>query len=546
MKFLITLLLSAGIILTFTESFGQYVPGAMGYHEQALMFSNINYAGSARIQGLGNTQVSLGGDVSSALSNPAGLGFYNRSEISITPSYNIYSTNSTYISNVTEASQGNFNIANFGAVFNRSKDDVIPGNWRGGSFAISYSKINAFNSEINYAGLNQNNDILDYYVQDANKQNVDFEELEGITYGAFVSYLMSEFLDAYVNGGDTTYAPFYDRTFFSEFPTERYPTRQEEIISSSGGQNQWNFSYGGNYGDYLYFGATLGIQSIRYNIVKQYSETYPGLSGDIVSSSILTEDLLTEGIGVNGTFGVIARPIKQITIGLSLITPTYLSMSERYYYSSEGNFNNFSMTNYGDYFDANYDIIATNPSADFTTFYEFDANLNKEIYDEESLFDYTITTPMHLNVGTTFFISKNGFISADIEFIDYSAMKIKDSEGLLQNENSFVKEMYKSVVNFSVGGEWRMKAFRLRAGYNYQPSPYLTEDFSSKIQSYSAGLGYRTGKFFVDLAATYKQFNSTYAPYLLENLNNDSYLETSYVDIQNSNLNFALSVGLFF
>ena len=467
MKFLSKLILSSGFLLANLNVFSQLVPGALSYHEQALMFSSYSYTGSARIQGLANTQISLGGDISSALSNPAGLGLYNRSEISFTPSYNIQSASSSYISNALTKESGNFNLANLGIVFNKTKDDIIPGKWRGGSFAISFSKVNNFNSAIYYSGQNGKNDILDFYVQDANKQNVDSDRLQGVTYGAFATYLISEFLDAYINGNDTTYVPFYDRTFFSEFPTEKLPTLQEETIKSTGGQNQWNFSYGGNLGDYLYFGAALGIQSIRYEIAKRYTETYPGLEGDIVSNSILTENLLTNGIGVNGTFGIIGRPFNQLTIGMSLITPTYLSMSEEYYFSTEANFNNFSMRNYGNYFDANYDLIATNPDADFTTFYEYEATLNNEFHEEESLFDYTITTPLRLNFGTSFFFNKNGFISADIEYVDYSSMKIKDAEGLLENDRLTVKETYQSTLNVRVGGGFRLKKLRLRAGYNY-------------------------------------------------------------------------------
>lgn len=548
MKLFLTLLLSAGFVLTTNYGYSQFVPGALSYHEQALMFSNYNYTGSSRIQGLGNTQISLGGDMSSALSNPAGLGFYNRSEISLTPTFNLSSANSTYLSNETSSSFNNFNLNSLGAVFNRTKDDMVPGKFRGGSFAITFSKVNNFNNEIIYSGSNENNDILDFYVQDANIQNVNADQLEGVTKGAFYTYLLSEFLDAYIEGNDTTYAPFYDRTFFSEFPTDRYPTRQEEILSTSGAQNQWNFSYGGNYGDFLYFGATLGVQSIRYNIVKQYSETYPNIDGDIVSNSLLIEDLTTEGIGVNGTFGVIARPINQLTIGLSIITPTYLSMNERYYYSTEANFNNFNMSDYGDYFDANYDIIATNPDADYTTFYEDDDILNNQLYeiDKDIIYDYKIITPLRLNAGTTFFINKNGFISADIEYVDYSNMKLKDIDGSLEGENNQINSLYKSVVNLRVGGEWRIKKIRLRAGYNYQPNPYQEDSIDRTAQTISAGIGFRTSKFFIDMAGSYKQFNTSYTPYELDNPDNEPYLQTSHVNIENSTLNIALSVGLFF
>lgn len=546
MKRIFSLILSAGFILTNNISYSQYVPGALSYHDQALMFSTYNYTGSARIQGLGNTQISLGGDISSALANPAGLGFYNRSEMSITPSYKMFSAKSTYHSNEINSSLGKFNIDNLGVVFNKTKDDAVPGKWRGGSYAISFSKINAFNSDIKYSGENPNNDILDFYVQDANIQNVDGDQLQGITFGAYNTFLVSEFLDAFIEGNDTTFFPFYDRTFFSEYPTGDFPTLQSEIINTSGNQNQWNFSAGGNYDDFLYFGATLGIQSIKYNIVKQYTELYPGFDGDIVSNSALTEDLLTEGIGVNGTFGIIIRPINTFTIGFSLITPTYFDMNEIYYYSTEADFNNFDMENYGDYFDANYDLIYTNPEADFTTFYEDNSILNNQSYEEESLFEYTLTTPMRINAGATFFINKNGFLSADIEYVDYSTMTLKGKQGSLENENDDIKDLYNSVLNIRVGGEWRLKSFRFRAGYNYQPSPYSAEGIDRTTHVFSSGLGFRSSKYFVDLAASYKQFNSLYTPYILENPNGEDYLDTSFVEIENNNLNFALTVGLFF
>jgi hypothetical protein len=183
--------------------------------------------------------------------------------------------------------------------------------------------------------MNDNSDIIDYYVEDANIQNVESDNLVGITKGAFNTYLISEFLDVYVNGNDTIYSPFYDRTFFSEYPTADYPTAQSEIISATGGQNQWNFSYGGNYGDILYFGATLGVQTVKYNVTKAYSEIYPGLSGDIVLNSFLTENLETSGTGINGTFGIIARPINQLTLGFSVITPTFFNMNELFLFRSQ-------------------------------------------------------------------------------------------------------------------------------------------------------------------------------------------------------------------
>ena len=546
MKTIVTLFASVWICFAHSVSYAQVAPGALTYQEQAFMFSNYSYRGTARIQGLGGTQISLGGDISLALSNPAGLGFYNRSAFSITPSYNIGNVDAAYLGTNTSTSTGNFNVDNFGIVFNKTKDDYVPGNYRGGSFAITFAKVNKFNNQIQYQGSNPNNDILDFYVQDANNQNVDPFELGGVTRGAYESFLISEFLDAFVNGNDTTFFPFYERTFFSEFPSEQFPTNQSEVITSSGSQNQWNFSYGGNFGDVFYFGATLGIQSIRYEITKEYREQYPNLENDITNQSLLTENLLTEGIGVNGTFGVIGRPIQQMTIGFSLITPTYFAMSERYTFNSFAQFNNFDMRNYGQYFDANYDLIV-NENAEFTTFFESEAVLNEEtFFADESIFEYNLSTPLRLNGGLTFFINKNGFISADIEYLDYSNMNVSGQGASLEEDNNAISALYKSVVNYRIGGEWRVKKFRVRAGYQYRPNPYNIDQLDLTTQSISAGLGYRSSKFFADLAGTSTSFKTRYSPYLLDNSGNDPIFQSPNVNIENSDINIVLTLGLFF
>ena len=47
----------------------------------ALRYSYPSISGSARIQAIGGTNISLGGDISSAFINPAGLGQFKTNEI---------------------------------------------------------------------------------------------------------------------------------------------------------------------------------------------------------------------------------------------------------------------------------------------------------------------------------------------------------------------------------------------------------------------------------------------------------------------------------
>src|SRR5690606_39400237 len=75
---------------------------AQQYQENALRFSDIHVNGTARFQGLGGGHAALGGDPSAMTSNPAGLGFYTRSEITVTPGYQSLSSDSRYLSRSEE------------------------------------------------------------------------------------------------------------------------------------------------------------------------------------------------------------------------------------------------------------------------------------------------------------------------------------------------------------------------------------------------------------------------------------------------------------
>src|SRR5688572_10079125 len=82
---------------------------AQSYSESALLFSRTQPAGSARILSLGGTQTALGGDYSSALSNPAGLGMYNRSEFTFSPALTFYNTKTEFNGTPTDESSSKFN-----------------------------------------------------------------------------------------------------------------------------------------------------------------------------------------------------------------------------------------------------------------------------------------------------------------------------------------------------------------------------------------------------------------------------------------------------
>src|ERR1044071_4135927 len=67
------------------------------YVTDALQFSRYQPFGTARFQAMGGVNTALGADLSSISGNPAGLGFYRKSDWSFTPSLNFTNNTSTFI-----------------------------------------------------------------------------------------------------------------------------------------------------------------------------------------------------------------------------------------------------------------------------------------------------------------------------------------------------------------------------------------------------------------------------------------------------------------
>ena len=110
------------------------------YAEGALLFSQSQPTGTARILGMGGAQIALGGDPSMALSNPAGLGMANRSSWSISGGIYSHSTQSTFYGETNPGSGIDFNIPQIGIIIqSKSGDESLIG----GAFAINFSRVSA-------------------------------------------------------------------------------------------------------------------------------------------------------------------------------------------------------------------------------------------------------------------------------------------------------------------------------------------------------------------------------------------------------------------
>jgi hypothetical protein len=468
---------------------------AQTYTETALMFSRTKPAGSARILGMGGAQISLGGDISSAYSNPAGLGMYNRSEFSITPGYYQLQNTGSYFAGNSLISDGNtetktsLSIPAFGLVFSRPQNEE---GFIHGSFAVTATRVNDFNSNINYSGTNDRNSLIDYFLNEATGGTPDQFDSGGALYNTVTELAyFPNFLIGEVSLIDPS---FPSDEYFTDFDRAINPNvLQEETIQTKGAQTQWSFSYGANFEDKFFLGAGLGIVALNFQSQKVYSETF---TNQPINSYTLTEDLQIRGTGLNLTVGAIGRPIDGFQIGGAITTPTRYNLTDMYSASMQSRWNNF------DYYGDGSEILT-----------------NEQGATDDVTSGYTFRTPWKFAAGASYIFGKLGLISLDIEHLNYGAGEYNSQTTGVSYEadNDEIAQLYASRTTYRLGGEYRIKSFRLRAGGNYMPDPFKSEqnDVSRSRMSASAGVGYRASKFYIDLAYIKSWSSNTYRPYTI-------------------------------
>ncbi len=476
---------------------------AQDFVDNALLFSRTNRGGSARIQALGGAQTALGGDFSSALSNPAGLGMYNRSEFTITPGLDLQNNTSTYRNTPTDDSKTVFHLPGLSLTYHQPSGNDH--GFLGGSFALTMSRVNSLNRNFWYQAQNDENSMIDYFIADAagrdpesmlwigDEPGDNFFTLTGLAYN---NYLIEDV----PAGSDTYNSVLSPLPAEPGFPAEIRTIEQREINEAKGAQTQWSISYGANFNDKLFLGAGIGITSLRFKLRQMFRESNFRFSEDPEYRPIdhfeTDENYNITGSGVNFTLGGIFRPVNFLQVGASWVTPTYYTITDSY----EARI------------DSEWNIYGIPDSNSFPG----QPNVYEE-FGEPLISEYNLTTPMRLNAGVTL-ISKYGFVTADVELVNYSKAKYNSQiDDDFDGDNSVIKGEYQSVVNYRAGAEVRLDNYRLRAGYSFMPDPYVTNDnVDQRIQAFSTGAGLRVKDFFVDIAAIFSDTNRRRSPYFVD------------------------------
>ncbi|MEO8962797.1 MAG: aromatic hydrocarbon degradation protein [Ginsengibacter sp.] len=468
----------------------------------ALRYSFLTQdGGTARNQAIGGAGGSLGGEFSSLFINPAGLGFYKTGDFAFTPRFSMKNSKSEYRATKASNNSTNFNLGTTGVLF---ASPSAPGkSVKSFTFGLGINRIADFNNHVYYRGTNKSSSYSEKYLEELIDNNVTDPNsaAQKYPYGsslAFNTYL----IDAIFNPDST----------ISGYTTQADPSYgllQENTINTSGGITDLAIGAGLNVQEKWYFGGTLSFPILKYNRDATYRESdQSGDSNNDFNYFEAIESLQTRGIGVNGKFGIIFKPVEDVRLGLAAHTPTFYSLTDNYVTEV--------ITDLEGYGGAG---IKHQSSTDFP---DADGQTGQPLESR-----YNIITPWRVILSGTYLFhgvenveQQRGFVTADVEYVNYKDASFKaernDTEGkdYYNSLNKTIGNLYTSAINVRLGGELKFNTFMVRLGGAYYGNPY--KDDKSNLIKVSGGVGYRNKGFFIDLTYVQSMNKDVDYPYLLQ------------------------------
>jgi len=461
----------------------------------ALRYSTHNLSGTARYSAMGGAFGSLGGEFSSLSSNPAGIGMYQFSEFTFTPTLYLNRTKSYYNNSHISDYKSGFNIGNLGLVFTIPKNNS---DWKRINVGIGWNQLANYDSRIKIEGRNSTSSIADN-ILDVSQGNT-IENLNDF-HGSLAFW--SDLIDLSDNSVDTTTGWYANDNgnYISHINSNTEKT-QAEYLRSTGEENEFIFSVGSSYNEQLYIGATIGFPSLNYYELSVYNEhsfedTINTINGGLHSFEY-QEELSVYGSGINLKVGAIYRVRDNLKIGASLHSPTLYSIEETYNTSITTNFSSESFTE------------------------------NSPI----NYFEYELITPWKASLSASAIFNNNIIISGDYEIVDYSSSSMYSDSYSFADENETIANLYQISNNIKLGAEMNIKPFVLRSGYSRYGSAFANKD-SSK-ENFSYGIGINNGGYFLDVAYVLSQGTNEHLLY------NEEYIEPIKLVSTNHNLLFTL------
>ncbi len=278
---------------------------------------------------------------------------------------------------------------------------------------------------------------------------------------------------------------------------------QSEETTSDGGIHQWSFGGAVDVTENVSLGASLNLITGSNNLNVIYMERDPN---DVINNTRTFDasfEVNPKYTGASAKIGSLFRPMRNLRVGLTITTPSYLSVEEN--------------SNYFEEWEPDTGRILT--------------------YSEDSFRKYKLQSPWRFEVGAAYKY-KIVQLSGSVEMVNWTETRfsssILDGDGRdVDSEiNSRLRNLCRETANYKLGTEVIVPQIgaKLIAGYRYQASPIKAsgETVKSDRQYVSAGASFLLDKQVkIDLAYERGWWNKSTTDNLLGKDENDNPLFTN-------------------
>lgn len=476
------------------------------YENAKLAGEDLN--GTARYVGMGGAMEALGADISTIGSNPAGIGLFRHSNVSLSAGLLMQSDGKEF----SNGKKTNLSFDQIGGVYTTRTGQKSFLN-----FGFNYHKSKNFDYILNAAGsLNGSSQNKQSYI----KGMLGDQKVGGFNVGKNKDGQNIGYVDAKSSDVAYTWSQIDYLYWNSLIPGSNGLYNYEKATgytlnrAHTGYIGNYDFAVSGNLNDRVYLGLTFGMKDVNYKGYSEYRENLNNAGGVLVR-----DERKVTGSGFDITAGVIVRPVAEspFRIGAYVKSPTW------------------------------YDLTTSNVTR--LVYASGTSSQEKGVPNSPNSYDFKMWTPWKFGFSLGHTIGNNIALGATYEYENYANINSRVNNGGYydyyydqyyessipdKNMNAHTKDVLKGVSTLKLGIEYKpVSNVALRMGYNYVGAKYAsdvqkdpglaslgtayssTTDYTNwgEINRFTLGVGYQVKKFNIDLAYQYSAQKGSFAPF---------------------------------
>jgi len=456
---------------------------------EALLLSQDPLPSGSRGMAMGGSLISAADGVDALEFNPAALALLPRNDFTLSLFNRGYSSDAEFLGMSSDASQSQFSLSSIGIAY---KYPTVVGHFATG---ISFDRVQDYTSSYSFSAVNKNSSLF-------NTQGF----LQQLPSGDDLAYDLGLTYDIPSSGPYTFTTPFSGGNL------------ETGTVNTSGGLNAVRLGGGVDIAEGVSVGATLNILFGEYDYVRNYTESnVNNIAYDTGSAApanfqtaTITDAVHQDQSGYSIKLGLLVKE-SIVNFGLTLETPQYMHIDETSSRSGVADFGGPSPVEYAGSFS-----------------------------DAES---YDVITPLKLGAGAS--VHALGFTgSASVSYTNLSNLQFENSSVDMTAENQMASDSLRAVLSWQLGAEYKIPGIgiALRAGFDYEPSPYKGDPSSYDTKIISAGLGIPIGKrFAIEAVYRHSSYNTIHNIYQMvegETSPGDANITSDNVDINDVAMTF--------